>query len=170
MPLLYLGYCTFNKLKIDREVRQALSDQNIPHKRYFTTPAPLQNLLWFVVAGDDKGYSVGYRSVFDKDKRIDFEYFPRNDSFLANSKTEQDVQNLIKFSEQFYVVEKWNDTLVFNDLRFGQIVGWDYPRNKFVFHYFLTYPDANDAVVQRGRFTGWNSRTFRSMLTRIKGK
>ncbi|MBA4146397.1 MAG: metal-dependent hydrolase, partial [Cytophaga sp.] len=66
-------------------------------------------------------------------------------------------------------VDDRDSTLVFNDLRFGQIMGWDHPEGKFVFRYYLQKPDENLLVMQRGRFTGWNRKTVRAMLTRIKG-
>lgn len=170
LPALYLGYCVVNKTIIDREVRQALVAQGVPHERYFTTPAPLNNLLWFVVAGNDSGYYVGFRSVFDKQKSIDFEFFPRNDSLLAGISDHEEVQHLIRFSQGFYTVEKQGDTLVFNDLRFGQMIGWTNARAPFVFHYYLGHSDANRVVVQRGRFAGWNREVVLDLLRRIKGK
>ena len=69
---------------IDQDVKYILKKQNIQYTRYFTTPTALQNWLWYVVAGNDSGYHIGYRSVFDSKKQIDFEYFPRND-FLLDS-------------------------------------------------------------------------------------
>lgn len=169
-PFLYLSYCVVNKLKIDRDVRQILAAGNIPSERYFTTPAPLNNWLWFVVSGDNKGYYVGFRSLFDEGRTIDFEFFPRNDSLLLPVNDHTDLQNLKRFSQQFYTVERWGDSLVFNDLRFGQIIGWQDPREKFVFHYFLQHPDDNKLVVQRGRFAKWDKQVALSLWHRIQGK
>jgi inner membrane protein len=112
---------------------------------------------------------VGYRSVFDKKKEIIFTFFPRNDSFLNPIRKLEDVQDLIRFSQGFYTVEKWGDTLVFNDLRFGQIIGWHDPKERFVFHYFLEQPDNNTLVVQRGRFAKWNWQTTKSLIRRTVG-
>jgi len=81
----------------------------------------------------------------------------------------EDLQQLIRFSQQFYTVEKWTDTLVFIDLRFGQIIGWQNPKAKFVFYYFLQHPKNNTLIVQRGRFEGWNWQTIMSLLRRIEG-
>jgi inner membrane protein len=164
-----LMYCLFNKAQIDTDVKDILQKQQINHSRYFSTPAPLQNWLWYVVAGNDTGYYVGFRSLFDSKKEIDFQYFPRNDSLLGPVNDHEDLQQLIRFSKQFYTVEKWNDTLVFNDLRFGQVIGWQNARGKFVFHYYLQHPQDNTLVVQRGRFEGWNWQTGRLLLKRIKG-
>jgi inner membrane protein len=166
---LYLLHCVFNKMKIDSDVKAILKSQNIAYTRYFTTPAPLQNWLWYVVAGDDKGYHVGFRSLFDSKKDIQFQYFPRNDSLLNPVKDHENVQKLIRFSQQFYTVENWQDTLVFNDLRFGQIIGWHAPHEKFVFHFFVQHPDDNTLVVQRGRFAKWDWAVVKDLLVRIKG-
>ena len=98
-----------NKIKINSDVKTIFTAQNIPHERYFTTPAPLQNWLWYIVAGNDHGYYVGYRSLFDSKGKIDFQYFPRNDSLLKPVSDHEDLQKLIRFSQQFYSVEKYND-------------------------------------------------------------
>jgi inner membrane protein len=166
---LYFLFCVVNKIKIDHDVRQVLQKQQIPHTRYLTTPAPLQNLLWYVVAGNDSGYHVGFRSLFDQKREIAFQFFPRNDSLLLPVRDHKDLQQLVRFSQQFYTVEKWSDTLVFNDLRFGQIIGWHDPKGKFVFYYYLRHPEENTMVVQRGRFAGWDRQSIRSFLSRIKG-
>ncbi len=169
IPVIYLGYCTLNKIKINNDVKEIFVAQNIPHERYFTTPAPFQNWLWYVVAGNDSGYNVGFRSLFDSKREINFQYFPRNDSLLKPIADHEDVQKLIRFSQQFYTVDKYQDTLVFNDLRFGQIIGWQKPREHFVFHYFLQHPEDNTLVVQRGRFANWDWNVAKAMWRRIKG-
>lgn len=169
LPFVYLGYCCVNKAKINSDVKEIFAKQHIAHERYFTTPAPLQNWLWYVVAGNDSGYHVGFRSLFDNKKEIDFTYFPCNDSLLKSVAGDEELNKLLRFSQQFYTVEKWSDTLVFNDLRFGQIIGWEKPKEKFVFHFYLQYPDGNKMVVQRGRFMGWDWNVVKNFLRRIKG-
>jgi len=166
---LYLLYCLLNKNQIDNDAKNILKKQGIAYTKYFTTPAPLQNWLWYVVAGNDSGYYTGFRSLFDSKKEINFQFFPRNGSYLDPVNDHEELQKLIRFSQQFYIVEKWSDTLVFNDLRFGQIIGWQNPRGKFVFHYFLQHEAGNKLVVQRGRFEGWDWQTMESLLQRVKG-
>ena len=167
--LLYLGYAVVNKIIINREVKLLMSKQQIKYDRYFTTPAPLQNWLWFVVAGTDSGYHVGYRSVFDNTGLIKMKYFPRN-SFLLDSVQDQiTVQQLTRFSQGFYTAEKRQDTLIFNDLRFGQVLGWENQKEEFAFHYYLQPDIDNTLVVQRGRFAKWDRRSFRLFWKRIKG-
>lgn len=166
---LYLVYCGINKLEIKKEVKDILSKKKIDYEDYFTTPTPLNNWLWYVAVKSDSGYYIGFRSVFDSQKKMDLSFFPRNDSLLRPVSNHEEVQHLLRFSQGYYTVEKWSDTLVFNDLRFGQIIGWHDPKEKFVFHYFLQHPDDNKLVVQRGRFAKWNQETVESLLEKIGG-
>jgi inner membrane protein len=165
----YLYYCVMNKYRVDKQVSKELQRQHIAYTRYFTTPTPLNNWLWYAVAEDSAGFHTGYLSLFDKKKSIDFRSFPRGDSLLVPFRSRTDVQCLLRFSQGYYTVERWRDTLIFNDLRFGEMRGWEDPQARFVFHYFLRRPDDNKVIVQRGRFAGWNEKTFRAFVRRIKG-
>jgi inner membrane protein len=169
IPILYVCYALYNKTTINNDVRKILAARQITYNDYFTTPTPFNNWLWFVVAANDTGYQIGYRSVFDSKKQIDFTFFYKNDSLLKPVTKDADEERLIRFARNYYTIEKWNDTLVFNDLRFGQVAGWKDPRAPFAFHYYLEYPGDNTLVVQRGRFQGWDWQTVRSLLSRIKG-
>jgi inner membrane protein len=168
---LYLCYCMVNKYRVDGLVRNELQRQHIGYSRYFTTPTPLNSCLWYIVAEDTAGYHTGYLSVFDRQRAIPFRYFPRNDSLLRFStfRSRADVRALLRFSEGYYTLERWKDTLVFNDLRFGEMRGWEDPKAHFVFHYYLQYPGNNRVIVQRGRFAGWDVRTFWAFIRRVRG-
>lgn len=169
MCLSYLLISVYNKVIVERDVARALNTQQVKYNRFFTTPTPLNNLLWFVVAEDDSGFNIGYRSVFDTKPTIEFEYFPRNTLLTDSIQLTTDFINLVRFSQGYYTIEKWNDTLVFNDLRFGQMIGWKDPRARFSFHYFIQYPGENDLVVQRGRFANWDRAAFKALFQRIRG-
>lgn len=167
---LYLLYAVINKLEIDEQVKKSFAQEHIPYKRYFTSPTPLNNWLWYIVAESDSGFFIGYRSVFDRKKQTYFQYFPRNESLLRPVEDHEDLQRLKRFSKGYYTVELWKETLVFNDLRFGQIAGWQDPQAHFIFHYYLREPANNRLVVQRGRFQNWNWRVLKLMLQRIQGR
>jgi inner membrane protein len=169
LSTLYLVFAITSKLMVDRDVRTMLQNQGIVYQRYFTTPTPVNSMLWFVVAEDKTGFFTGYRSVLDKAPVMDLHHFNRQDSLLKPFLDHHDVRQLIRFSENYYTVQQWSDTLVFNDLRFGQMAGWSDPRANFVFHYFLQYPDQNKLVIQRGRFARWNRQTVGELITRMKG-
>ena len=166
---VYLVLGVFFKLSIDNKVKKEIENKQVVSGRYFITPTPLNNLLWYIVAQNDSGYNIGYRSVFDKKEHIDFHFARKNDALLIPVSKTTDVKNLVRFSKGYYSVQKWHDTLVFNDLRFGEITGWSEPNPKFVFYYFLQYPDANKLIVQRGRFARWDKNTLTAFIRRIKG-
>lgn len=166
---LYLGYCVVNKYHADQRFKQQAMSQHIQYHNHFTTPAPLQNWLWYTVAATDTGYAVGYFSLLDKHKKIEFHYFSANQQLYKEVNDHESLQQLIRFSKGFYFIQKRSDTLIFNDLRFGQILGWRYPNNDFVFHYYLKHGVDNKLVIQRGRMMNWNADEFSYYLKRIAG-
>jgi inner membrane protein len=165
----YLAMVLILKFSVDRAVTRSLKQQHIADARYFSTPTAFNSFLWFIVAEADSGYYIGYRSVFDRQDTIAFRYYPQQRFLLDPVKEDHEVRQLIRFSEGYYTVEAQGESLVFNDLRFGQIIGWSDPDAKFVFHYYLNKPTENLMVVQRGRFTGWNKKNVASLFQRIKG-
>lgn len=165
----YMGICLINKVVINSRAEKAFAQNGFTPKNYFTSPTPLNTMLWYVVAETDSGFYIGYSSIFDRNKNILFEYYPQNNHLLKGVSNQDEVTKLKRFSQGYYTIEKVEETVVLNDLRFGQIAGWDTPRAKFVFYFFLEKPDMNLLVVQRGRFTGWNKKTLRSFWERIKG-
>jgi inner membrane protein len=166
---LYLGFGIMSKLKVDEAVKTSLSNQHIPFDKYFTSPTPFNTLLWFAVASNNAGSYVGYRSVFDTHAHINYQFFPRQDSLLNLATDQAEVMRLKRFSQGYYTVELHGDTLIFNDLRFGQMIGWQKPRAGFVFHYYLQPELDNRLVLQRGRFANWDKSATRALVNRALG-
>lgn len=169
MSTIYLLYCGLNKIKIDSDIRDVLKKQHITYNSYFSTPTPLNNWLWYVVAANDSGYHIGYRSLFDKERKIDFHFIPRSDYLLEPVQDHEDLHKLLRFSKGYYAVQQLTDTLLFNDLRFGQMIGWKDAAAPFVFYYYLHDPANNKLLVQRGRFARWNRDAVIALLRRIRG-
>ena len=168
--LVYLGFALNNKYNIDKQVQSDLKMVSNKEVNYFTTPTLLNNFLWFIAVEDSLGYHIGYRSILDGPVPAKMNYFPKNESFLNPVHDHKEVMELKKFSQGYYTVEHWGDTLVFNDLRFGQTNGWENPDSRFAFHYYLSHPDDNDLIVQRGRFEKFNINSAMWMWNRIWGK
>ncbi len=166
---LYIGYAFINKAIIDNDFKKELSRQNISYTNYFSTPAPLNNFLWYLVAKNDTGYFLGYRSMFDKKDEIDLNYRSKNENLLSGLETDNDLIKLKRFSNGYYSSEKINDTLFLNDLRFGTTGGWVDPSADFVFRYCLEKDANNDLVIQRGRFKSAGKDALTSLWKRICG-
>jgi inner membrane protein len=165
----YLGYSVANKIIVTNDVERALADQSIPYDKFLTTPTPFNSWLWFIATTGKGGSYVGYRSVFDASSDIDFEFFPRNDSLKALASNSDEIAQLVRFSQGYYTLSWKADTLVFNDLRFGQMLGWQNPRAEFSFHYYLSPALDNKLVLQRGRFAKWDRSGVKAFISRIKG-
>jgi len=167
----YLMVSLFNKDHVDKDVRNIAHSKHITTDHFLSTPTPLNNLLWFVAIPSGNGFYIGYRSVFDRSNNMEFRYVQRNDSLIDDFPDTSSVKLLKQFSQGYYTAEKYpGDTLVMNDLRFGQEAGWADLNNRFAFHYYLNYPGDNTLVVQRGRFARWDKHTIGLMWKRIKGE
>lgn len=167
--LIYVGYAVIHKVTMDRTVERLLAQQHVQYTRTFITPTVMNNWLWYVVAEDAHGYHIGFRSVFDTTDTLELRYFPRNEELLRGLAHDAELHLLLRFSQGFYTVERQRDKLVFNDLRFGQVMGWRDPRAPFTFHFQLGEGSDNELVVQRGRFAGWDGDAVSSLLRRIRG-
>jgi inner membrane protein len=167
---IYFVHAVSNKIVVERDIRDALTAQQIKQSRLLTTPTPGNSWLWYAVAEVDSGFHITHRSRWDGSDEIKFTYFSKRNDLIQPYLQQHETEQLVKFSQGFYTAEKWEDSLiVFNDIRFGQIAGWTDPNASFVFHYYLNDPEANLLVIQRGRFSNWNRTTFNSLIDRIKG-
>ncbi len=166
----YLIFGLITKASIQKTVKVSLAEQHIECKRYFTTPTPGNVLLWYIVVESKDGFYIGHRSVFDSEKNILFYFFEQNSKLLDTLSDKESLQLLIRFSEGYYIVKYYDDRLVFNDLRFGQMLGWNNPKAPFVFYYFLEHPNDNELLIQRGRFAKWTKESVFEFIDKILGK
>jgi inner membrane protein len=168
-PTVYLIVAIAIKTEIASEVRIELAARQLPNDRYFVTPTMMNILLWYIVVEDRNGYHITYRSLFDEGP-FSWNFHERRKFLLASIATREDVLNLIRFSEGYYVMSSVEGRPVFSDLRFGQVFGWNNPEAPFVFNYDLGHPDDNALVIQRGRFTEWTLDNLRLTLYRMTGR
>lgn len=162
VPVFYLVFALINKAIIENSITNDLPRSS----RHFTAPTLFNNFLWTAVIQDSTGFKIGYKSILS-DKQFSFYHFDQHKNYLDSIHDHQEVMDLKTFSQGYYTLEKWGDTLVFNDLRFGQINGWENPSSKFAFHYYLSHPDDNDLIVQRGRFAGFNFSSSKQLLLKM---
>lgn len=164
----YLCIAITNKIIVAAAVKKSLLAQAKPTE-FFTTPSPFNSLLWFVAARNKAGYYTAYRSVFDEGP-VTFTFFPVNEALCDTVSNQKDLESLKNFAQGYYTFERWGDTTVMNVLRFGQVVGWYNPRERFAFHYYLNLPGENDLVVQRGRFEHWTRKSTAAFFKRMFGQ
>jgi inner membrane protein len=168
--IAYTCWSFVNKMIVDYKTQQAFTTQNIKPRQYFTTPTPINNLLWYIVAATDSGYYVGYRSILDKKDGVDFRYVYRNDSLLKLAKDKESVEKLVRFSKGYYTAELQNDSLAFSDMRFGELGAWTSPNPGFVFYFYVQQPGANDNVLQRRRMAMMDKNALKAFAKRVMGE
>src|ERR1035437_1969601 len=135
LSTFYLLFAMCNKLYVGKIFTDSLAKQNIPVKEYITSTTPLKNILWNILAKDEKGSWVGFYSHFDKTKDVQFYFIPRNDSLAGNLINNQAVQKIFRFSEGYYCFTFHDGMLYINDLRFAFAGEFDKEAKDFVFSF-----------------------------------
>ncbi len=169
---LYVCYTIVNKWHVHSEVQDAFAKKNIAvaGSDIVTTPTPLNNFLWMTYVADSTGYWMGYYSVFDKTNDIDFFRVQRNDSLLKPYENGESVKLLKRFSMGYYCMTT-NDSnqVYFNDIRFGQLGGWDGTDPAFVFSFKLADDGKSQQSLNRTKFKTSIKDAFLSLFKRTKG-
>ncbi|WP_308992406.1 metal-dependent hydrolase [Mariniflexile litorale] len=150
------------------QFESALKTQNIDYLEIDTRPSPLNTILWSVNVQTEDAYLLGNYSFFDT-QPIPFESYTKNHELLGDLVENESVKRMIAISEGWYTINKKDDTLYFNDLRFG-LLSLAPKSENFVFKYRLDI-DASGKVTFNE--APKDSRDGKKLLTelwqRIKG-
>lgn len=117
-----------------------LAKQNVVYKELETKPSPLNTILWTANVETDNAFLIGNTSFFDT-KPVQFSKYKKNHSLLGGLAKHPKTQRMIAISKGWYTINKINNTLYFNDLRFGTLSIQANATN-FVFKYKIEV-DAN---------------------------
>ncbi len=170
---IYLMLTICNKLYIGKIFSDSLTKQNIHFTDYYTTPTPLNNILWNVFAKGTNGFWISFYSHFDRTKDVQFSFIPRNDSLAGELFQNEEVQKLVRFSQGYYCFTLCDNELRFNDLRFAFAGDFSCNADKknFVFSFVLKKDKSSPYGVEIKRNSWGNSRFtgFSKLLERIKG-
>jgi inner membrane protein len=150
-------------------VSEQLTQSNINVSEVVTTPTPLNNFLWMSYSKDETGYWFGYYSIFDKKKEMDFYHVSKKEHLLKPYEQDESVKILKQFSKGHYIMSQHDSSIYFNDIRFGQMGGWNGPDSAFVFSFQLNKNADNSTALDRGKFETTFSEAISSLITRIKG-
>ncbi len=147
----------------------SLENQHIKYNEIQTRPTPLNSILWTANVETDDSFLIGYYSLLDKNDHIEFSAFPKNHSLLGEMKNDPLIPRLIKLSEGWYTIEKLEDHIYFNDLRFGTL-GIGNQAKRFVFSYELYY-DENGKLIAKERARDMNnvSPLLKKLASRVLG-
>jgi inner membrane protein len=171
ISIFYLFFAGFNKAYINRRADASFRSQKINPDDYFTTPAPFNSMLWYIVAAADSGYYTAYSSVWDNTNHpVEYERHLKNYQLLNKPANPDVVHNLIKFAGNYYTISQSNNVLYFNILRFEQVQGWRIKNAQFAFSYPLVSGHDGYLLLQKGRLAGWNGNAIKKYIERIGGR
>lgn len=169
----FLLLTLFNKTLMHNAFEKEVQRQNIPYTDLEVRPAPIQNILWTANVQTEKGYYIGYRSLLDKTKEINFQFFEHNHELLTSYENQEDLKRLLFIMKGWYSVEQLDkNKFVINDLRFGLVNGLDGKGDRFVFAYEMNVnPDGSLSFEQKkysfGKDIGGNA--IKQLWERVKG-
>ena len=172
---VYLLTTFFVKAHVSNVVTDSLRDQDIAYQKFMTSPAFFNNILWSTVVRSEAGYHVGYYSLLDNDRQIEFNHLPQNEALLlpyleaASPEKQQMIHDLISFSERFYALEEAEEGVLLNDLRFGIMTGWFDLSEDFIFSFHI-FSQGETVKVERAASEVQPSREdFDRLLNRTLG-
>lgn len=103
-----------------QKFKEEMAIQNITYKTINTKPTPLNTILWSANIETEDSFLIGYSSFFDKNS-IQFSEYQKNHHLLGDLENHPKMQRMIAISKGWYTINKKNDKLYFNDLRFGSL-------------------------------------------------
>ena len=122
----YLAWGVAAQQHVERIARDALVRQGIAAEQLLVTPAPLNTLLWRVVAMSGAHYHEGFYSLLDAEPTVVFDRFERGESLAHELQVLDSVQRIAAFSKGFYKLEQAGAQLLISDLRMGQEPGYTF--------------------------------------------
>ena len=116
----YLAWSAVAQQHVERVAHASLAQQGIAAKQVLVTPAPLNTVLWRVVALSGAHYHEGFYSLLDAKPTVQFERFDRGQALAGELQGLESVQRIAAFSHGFYKLSQVGTQLLISDLRMGQ--------------------------------------------------
>jgi len=115
----YLAFTVGGKLVIEQRAREALAQHDVEVSAVFSGTAPLNSLLWRVIAKDNAGdYHEGFIGLLDQGEPS-FVRLPLNGELAANLRASTEHARLKWFTGDWLRYDVIGDRLVVTDLRMG---------------------------------------------------
>ncbi len=133
----YLVLTLFLKLISFQTFKQHLKKQKINYTSIQTKPTALNTILWTANVKTENSFFIGHHSFFDS-KPIQFSEYPKNWHLLGDLQHHPKMQQMIAISNEWFTIQKKDNQLFYNDLRFGTL-SLDLNAEDFVFQYKIEH-------------------------------
>jgi len=145
-----------------------LLTKDITYLQLDTRPSPLNTILWNANVDTKDSYLLGTYSFFDT-KNISFEIYPKNHHLLGNLIEHEKVKRMIAISEGWYTINKIDNKLFYNDLRFG-LMNLEANSQDFVFKYEIKVDSSkNVTFIEQEKTPRDGQQLIKDLWQRIKG-
>ena len=148
--------------------KESLVRQKIDYVAIETKPTPMNSILWTANVETNDSFLIGYYSLFDSDKNIEWRSFQKNHDLLGAYQNDPMIARLVKLSHNWYTIEEREGKMYFNDLRFG-LMGISPEEQRFVFAYELTVKDGVLHAEETEKNTAEAKKILATLYNRILG-
>jgi inner membrane protein len=163
----YLLLSCFIKIYALNQFEKALTKQGIHYSEIIVKPTAFNLILWNANVATQENYFLGDYSLFDT-QPISFTAYSKNKILESQLKGNSDFEKLKKASEGWYIISQKNQSLYFNDLRFGLIN--DNPKNpQFAFSYQFIANNAGLKAIEVPKNKRDGKRLLQKIVIRLQG-
>ena len=163
----YLCITLFLQWNVTEKVRSSLEKTSILAQEITVKPTAFNTILWNIIVEGENAYYLSEYSFFDT-KPLQFVTHHKNENLLQNLNHLSIVKQLKEISEQQYVITQREDTIVFNDLRFGLLTD-ESSRKQYAFSYLLYQENKEWKAIEAPRKRADGVLLLRKLANRIKG-
>jgi inner membrane protein len=117
---LYLGWGVLAQAQVKAIAEASLNADGRKIEHLLVTPTAFNTVLWRVVAVTPDGYLEGFRSFFDREKRMTFDVYPRGDALYQAVRDYPPVERLAWFTQGLFKLSERDGKVIVSDLRMGQ--------------------------------------------------
>jgi len=115
----YMAIGTVLQSHVENRARAIFADAGLKPERVFAIAAPLNTIVWKVIAVDEDQYHNLYLSLFDDDHTPVIHSHPRHPELIACLEGNEAFEKLAWFSRGYYRATREGDKIIVSDLRMG---------------------------------------------------
>ncbi len=167
----YLLFTLTTKNYVNDVFKDSLQKQNISYSEYSTFPTIFNSFLWKFIGKTSNGFQIGYYSIFDEDKNINFLFLDNGNKYITNDlKNSKKFQSLSKIIKN-YAIRKESDHFKFYNLNWSLADNIDSKTNPPIAYISIKKQDDHYTFTQK-RITNKQinkASMFESLISRIFG-
>jgi len=161
LSTLYIGWSVLAQQHATEVARADLQARGVDVQQLLVTPAPLNTVLWRMVAMTPTHYLEGHYGLLDDDRQITWTVHDRGSDLESAVAGHAGAQRIRAFSHGFYSLSQADGRYFITDLRMGQ-------EPSYVFRFDLADGSGSTPTVGRGGRNDMDS-GLKWLAARVRG-